>query len=579
VSLRPSAISSWGAVWVVDFEFCHDPNGRPSPICLAAHDLVSGQRLALWRDEMGHSPPYDIGENAVFVCYSGQEAELACHLALGWALPVNVVDLIVVYRMAINGRGGCQNVGLLEALARYNIPTTATPAEKKRAQLRAAQGWPFTTAEREWLLDYCRGDVHDECALLQTLGAMALSPVALWHGKALIALAMAWWRGVPIDPAYVPVTTDPVHRLALRHQIITDINRDFPIYDESDTRKADKFESWLITHGIPVPRTPTGRVSFALETIERLARDYPALAPYAETKRTLDQLRDYTLPIGADNRLRAWFAPFLTKTSRAAPATNSYIYSLPAWMRATMLPATNTALGYVDYKAMEFGLAAAVTGDRTMAAFYRSGDPYLATAIAAGAVPPGATKDSHPAQRELYKTGVLACLYGIGPVSLAQRLQQPVSFARRFLDTHHALFAEYWRQSDGMVAEAIRSGGYTSRHGWHYAVCPPFNVRSLRNWVIQTTGADVLRCALIFADVIGLEILATAHDAVLFQAPQHQYESRAAELIYCMKLASAVLCDGFALDVDQETKSRGERFLDKRGKGTFAIVEKFVTKR
>ena len=128
-----------------------------------------------------------------------------------------------------------------------------------------------------------------------------------------------------------------------------------------------------------------------------------------------------------------------------------------------------------------------------------------------------------------------------------------------------------------MIAEAVRCGGYTSRHGWHYAVVSPVNERSLRNWVVQTLGADVLRCAVIFADALDIEMLATAHDAILIQADEAEIETKAAEMAYCMKLASAVLCDGFALDVDQDIKRHGERFLEDRGKRTFAVAERFVT--
>ena len=44
---------------------------------------------------------------------------------------------------------------------------------------------------------------------------------------------------------------------------------------------------------------------------------------------------------------------------------------------------------------------------------YASGDPYLEFAKLAGAVPPDATKKTHPEQRSLYKATVLAVNYGM----------------------------------------------------------------------------------------------------------------------------------------------------------------------
>jgi DNA polymerase I len=228
---------------------------------------------------------------------------------------------------------------------------------------------------------------------------------------------------------------------------------------------------------------------------------------------------------------------------------------------------------------MEFGLSAALSSDATMIAFYNSGDPYLSTAVAAGAVPDGATKTSHPAERNIYKTGSLACLYGIGINALAQRLKRSAPFARDFLRIHHELFAGYWKWSDGVVAAAIHSGSYTSCHGWHYTVQPPFNMRSLRNWPVQTTGADILRCAVVFANAIGVEMLATVHDAVLIQASEERIETAAAEMAECMKLSAALLTGGFNLRVDVEIKRQGERFTDPRGRRTFAVVNKFMTER
>ena len=45
---------------------------------------------------------------------------------------------------------------------------------------------------------------------------------------------------------------------------------------------------------------------------------------------------------------------------------------------------------------------------------YMSGDPYLAFAMQAGAVPSDATKQSHAVVREQFKVCALAVQYGMG---------------------------------------------------------------------------------------------------------------------------------------------------------------------
>jgi hypothetical protein len=87
--------------------------------------------VSLWRDETGAVPPYDTGLDSLFVCYSGSEAELDCHMALGWPLPCNVVDLITEYRLAICGKGGEKDLGLFAALARVGVPLKISAEEKE----------------------------------------------------------------------------------------------------------------------------------------------------------------------------------------------------------------------------------------------------------------------------------------------------------------------------------------------------------------------------------------------------------------------------------------------------------------
>ena len=116
-------------IWVVDAEFTHHPTGLPNVVCICGRELRSGRSFALFADEISNFPPYDL--DGTLVCYSGMEAELAVHLVkFGEPFPAKVVDLIVEYRMAINGRGGYQGLKMLEACARVGIVPRGTLAEK-----------------------------------------------------------------------------------------------------------------------------------------------------------------------------------------------------------------------------------------------------------------------------------------------------------------------------------------------------------------------------------------------------------------------------------------------------------------
>jgi DNA polymerase I len=90
-------VDPFDEIWLVDFEFRAPAGERPDPVCLCARELRSGRRLRLWRDELGATPPYSIGRHSLFVAYFAS-AELGCHLALGWPMPVRILDLFTEFR-------------------------------------------------------------------------------------------------------------------------------------------------------------------------------------------------------------------------------------------------------------------------------------------------------------------------------------------------------------------------------------------------------------------------------------------------------------------------------------------------
>ena len=75
---------------------------------------------------------------------------------------------------------------------------------------------------------------------------------------------------------------------------------------------------------------------------------------------------------------------------------------------------------------------------------YMTGDPYLAFAKQAGAVPLDATKQNHGAQRELFKQCVLGVAYGMEAESLALRIGQPMIVARHLLCAHRETYRRFW---------------------------------------------------------------------------------------------------------------------------------------
>jgi hypothetical protein len=83
---------------------------------------------------------------------------MGCHLALGWRLPVYVLDLYVEFRNRTNGLKLPCGSSLLSALAYFGIPGIDTE-NKEEMRALALRGGPYTDTERADLLAYCESDV------------------------------------------------------------------------------------------------------------------------------------------------------------------------------------------------------------------------------------------------------------------------------------------------------------------------------------------------------------------------------------------------------------------------------------
>ena len=153
-------------VWAVDFEFGGGPGEPPDPICLVASELRSGRKLRFWQEDLRRlpAPPYPTGGDSLLVAYYAS-AEISCHLALNWPVPMRVLDLFVEFRNLTNGKDTPCGRGLLGALTWFGLDGIEV-AEKESMRELALRGGPWTDSERAALLDYCEQDVEALARLL-----------------------------------------------------------------------------------------------------------------------------------------------------------------------------------------------------------------------------------------------------------------------------------------------------------------------------------------------------------------------------------------------------------------------------
>jgi DNA polymerase I-like protein with 3'-5' exonuclease and polymerase domains len=139
------------------------------------------------------------------------------------------------------------------------------------------------------------------------------------------------------------------------------------------------------------------------------------------------------LAVGTDNRNRCLLSAFRASTSRNQPSNSKFIFGAASWLRGLIRPEERRGLAHHDWSQQEFGIAAALSRDPAMMEAYQSGDPYLAFAKQARAVPESATRATHASVRDQFKACALAVQYGMGADSLALRIGQPTFAARELL--------------------------------------------------------------------------------------------------------------------------------------------------
>src|SRR5262245_15784009 len=149
--------SAFREIVAADFEFSATPGGRPVPLCFVAHELRSGRRLRVWRDQFGRAPPYATGADVLFVAYYAS-AELGCYRVIGWPMPERVLDLYVEFRNHTNGLTTTAGNSLLGALTFFGLDAIGATEKKELQQAIGNDTWQGHYS-RDEILDYCARDV------------------------------------------------------------------------------------------------------------------------------------------------------------------------------------------------------------------------------------------------------------------------------------------------------------------------------------------------------------------------------------------------------------------------------------
>jgi DNA polymerase I len=151
-------------------------------------------------------------------------------------------------------------------------------------------------------------------------------------------------------------------------------------------------------------------------------------------------------------------------------------------------------------------------------------------------------------------------------VTLAQRLGVSTFAAHEMLNQHRGLFSKYWTWVEDWIAHALNTGRMHTPLGWACRTgITEFNARSIGNFPVQATGADILRIACIEGYRRGLQLCGSVHDAVLIESSLEQIDADVVLMREIMRRASRVVLGDSELRTGVDIVRYPDSYSDARG--------------
>ena len=433
--------------------------------------------------------------------------------ALGWPMPARVLDLFTEFRDRTNGLATPAGAGLLGALDLFGLDTIGAAEKEAMRELVCAAGRGRERAAPA-ILDYCESDVAR--ARATAAGHAAAASICRAHccAAATWPRRRAWsataCRSIPRCSARLRGTLDGHSgRADRRHRHRLRRVRRAHLQGRPVRR-------WLAANGIPWPRLDSGRLDLSDDTFRQMAQAYPAVAPLRELRSALSEMRLNDLAVGRDGRNRTILSAFRSRTGRNQPSNTKFIFGPSVWLRGLIQPPPGYGVAYIDWSQQEFGIAAALSGDRGDA-----GRLSLRRSLS-GLRQAGRRRAGGRHQGRRTRPSASCSSSACWPSSTAWR-RKPGAAHRPAADRRARSAAGPPRDLPRVLAlvgrrRRPRHAARLDLHtvfGWHVHVGEQSNPRSLRNFPMQANGAEMLRLACCFATERGIEVCAPVHDAVL----------------------------------------------------------------
>jgi DNA polymerase I-like protein with 3'-5' exonuclease and polymerase domains len=514
---------------------------------------------------------------ALFISHN-LKAEAKYFQSLGVKPPRNWWDTMLARRYLSNAERPAR-YGLEISLEHYGIP------HRYSAHKEELQKWigelrfdPGNPDDRRTILAYC----YEDCAATLSLYERIRDRVpAAWMDHVVrfcLALSRMEMRGVGIDmDSYRAIES----RRAEVVQFFTDkVHETAPgLISEKGSLRGRVMLKWCARMGMGWPRKFSKAKGKKVPYFDEEARKimiprHPFIARVHETLKVVKSMVGRQMAIDPLAGLHFFHNnPLGTATGRTT--FKNYVFSGPKLLRLLIVPRSpEHVLVSVDFVAEEILIRAWLAHDDRMIADYEATDFHMAFAISAGAAPAGATKNTHEAVRKLYKEAGLAINYGSSEYGIALSTGKTVAEARQLLRQHMAVYHKGHEFSDRYTLNAFRKGWAFTKLGFPRAVGKNDNPRSVANYFVQGTGADLMQLAVIYLDEMGAPLIATNHDGFVFDCPRDQLDELRRVIDRALRRAVERVLPGAPMRWDVAVY--GDRYRDEDGEKLWNEIAAFL---
>ena len=509
-------------IYIWDTEYRQPSGENPTVVCMVLKNILDGCTYRISGKDLKKFP-VPITDDSLFVTHYAP-AEINSMLSLGFKKPKFIFDTFVESKKLYWGKQDGFAFNQLDCCRRYGIKGVMSKEYKDDMRDLIIENETYTKKQMTDIIEYCEEDVLTLEKLFYKIledyereGADAATVLtqSTFHGRAMGVCAQIETNGIPMNTELFNDFNE--HFPNIKNDIIVEANKTLNVFDENNKFKKDKFTDLVIKLGMQDSWPRSDKTKKFKEDKDTLKK-FKYIPEIQLLRETLDfskanNLKGYE--VGSDGRSRTNLNMFGQITGRTNVSTSRSPYSAPKWLRGFIGPDENKVLGEFDWAAQEAGIMAYLSKDQNMIKDFETGNLYLICAIKNGAAPVDAIKATHKEVRTQYKVALLGCGYGQTSFGLKYALKIPVYEAETIIQNIKKTYPDFFKWNEAVCCGATSRGYFKTKYGWRYWIPKIYKPNTLKNWLMQAHGSEVLRRAMIAVDEAGIEISMIMHDALL----------------------------------------------------------------